>query len=133
MNKEPNPSDSQLLLYQSPSGDIKLDVHLESETVWLKKFGISEFQQKAPDFCINSTYKEFPQVGADSVVRNFRTTAPNGKEFDKSPTWGGNTIKNVCTYSHIGETLSPQSINPDERKTGMSEFPTHHPAWGRFI
>jgi len=78
-------NNSQLLIYQSPSGDIKLDVRLESETVWLtqdhmaelfgkskstinehiknifeegelvesevmKKFGISEFQQKAPNF-----------------------------------------------------------------------------------
>jgi hypothetical protein len=78
-------NNSQLLIYQSPSGDIKLDVRLESETVWLtqdhmaelfgksksninehiknifeegelvendvmKKFGISEFQQKTPNF-----------------------------------------------------------------------------------
>lgn len=85
MNNELSRSDSQLLLYQSPSGDIKLDVRLESETVWLtqdhmaelfgkskstinehiknifaegelvendvmKKFGISEFQQKTPNF-----------------------------------------------------------------------------------
>jgi hypothetical protein len=28
-------NNSQLLIYQSPSGDIKLDVRLESETVWL--------------------------------------------------------------------------------------------------
>jgi len=76
---------SQLLIYQSPGGDIKVDVHLENETVWLtqdhmaelfgkakstinehikniiaegeleesdvvKKFGISEFQQKTPNF-----------------------------------------------------------------------------------
>jgi hypothetical protein len=26
---------TQLLIYQSPSGDIKLDVRLEAETVWL--------------------------------------------------------------------------------------------------
>jgi hypothetical protein len=117
MNESNN---SQLLIYQSPSCDIKIDV--------MKKFGISEFQQKTPDFGNNSTCKEFLVVRADSVVRNFRTTAPHGKEFDKSPIWGRNTGKNVCTYSHIGETLSPQSINPDEQRTGMSEFPTHHSA-----
>ncbi|MBP7462215.1 MAG: virulence RhuM family protein [Candidatus Delongbacteria bacterium] len=85
MAKELSPSVSQLLIYQSPSGDIKIDVRLESETVWLtqdhmaelfgkskstinehiknifaegelvendvmKKFGISEFQQKTPNF-----------------------------------------------------------------------------------
>ena len=76
---------SQLLIYKSPDGQIKIDVHLKDETVWLtqdhmaelfgkarstinehiknifaegelvesnvmKKFGISEFQQKAPNF-----------------------------------------------------------------------------------
>ncbi len=85
MNSEQPSSDSQLLIYQTPSGDIKLEVRLENETVWLtqdhmaelfgkskstinehiknifaeselvenavmKKFGISEFQQKTPNF-----------------------------------------------------------------------------------
>ena len=75
----------EILLYKSPGGDIKIDVRLENETVWLtqdhmaelfgkakstinehikniiaegelvesdvvKKFGISEFQQKTPNF-----------------------------------------------------------------------------------
>jgi hypothetical protein len=78
---------SEILIYQNTSGDIKIDVRLEEETVWLtqeqmatlfgkakstinehiknifeeneleesatmKKFGISEFQQKAP-YCYN--------------------------------------------------------------------------------
>ncbi len=77
--------DSQLLIYQTDEGDIRLDVRLEEETVWLtqeqmatlfgkakstinehiqnifkegelneyaalKKFGISEFQQKTPNY-----------------------------------------------------------------------------------
>jgi hypothetical protein len=76
---------SDILIYQNNQGDIKLDVRLEEETVWLtqdqiavlfgkskstinehikniysegelvesqslKKFGISEFQQKAPNY-----------------------------------------------------------------------------------
>ena len=74
---------SEILIYQNPDGNIKIDVRLDEETVWLtqdqmatlfgkakstinehikniyeereleeaatmKKFGISEFQQKAP-------------------------------------------------------------------------------------
>ena len=74
---------SEIIIYQTKEGDIKIDVRLEDETVWLtqdqmsalfgkakstinehikniyeereleetstmKKFGISEFQQKAP-------------------------------------------------------------------------------------
>ncbi len=76
---------SEILIYQNPNGNIKIDVRLEEETVWLtqeqmallfgkakstinehiknvyseneliesttmKKFGISEFQQKAPNY-----------------------------------------------------------------------------------
>ena len=78
-------NNSELLIYQAPDGQIKIDVRLEDETVWLtqdhmaqlfgkakstinehirnvfaegelvesdvmKKFGISEFQQKAPNY-----------------------------------------------------------------------------------
>jgi hypothetical protein len=50
---------SQLLLYQSHTCDIKLDA--------MKKFGISEFQQKKPTFHDNSTCKEFLQVRVDSA------------------------------------------------------------------
>lgn len=76
-------NNSEIIIYQNPEGNIKIDVRLEEETVWLtqdqmatlfgkakstinehikniyeekeleesattKKFGISEFQQKAP-------------------------------------------------------------------------------------
>ncbi|MDA3812484.1 MAG: RhuM family protein [Spirochaetaceae bacterium] len=80
-----NNNNPHLLIYKSPNGEIKIDVQLENETVWLiqdqmaelfnkakstinehirnifnegelveeqviKKFGISEFQQKTPNF-----------------------------------------------------------------------------------
>ena len=41
--------DSQLLIYQSSSGDIKLKGELVENDV-MKKFGNSEFQQKTPNF-----------------------------------------------------------------------------------
>ena len=78
-------NESEILIYQNPGGDVRVDVRLEDETVWLtqdhmallfgkakstinehiknifaegelvegavmKKFGNSEFQQKAPNF-----------------------------------------------------------------------------------
>lgn len=30
-----NPNNSQILIYQSSEGKIKVDVHLDDETVWL--------------------------------------------------------------------------------------------------
>jgi hypothetical protein len=37
---------SQLLIYQTPSGDIKLDVRLENETVWLTQAQMAELFNK---------------------------------------------------------------------------------------
>lgn len=41
-------NNSQLLIYQSPTGDIKIDVRLENETVWLTQKLISELFQVKP-------------------------------------------------------------------------------------
>ena len=96
-------NESEILIYQNPAGEIRLDVRLEDETVWLtqdhmaelfgkakstinehiknifaegelieadviKKFGISEFQQKAPyyynlDVIISVGYRVRSQQG----------------------------------------------------------------------
>lgn len=106
MNEITTPNNSQLLLYRSPSGDIKIDVRLENETVWLtqdlmaelfckakstinehiknifdegelvekdvvKKFGISEFQQKSPNF-----------YNLDVIISvGYRVKSPQGTQF----------------------------------------------------
>ena len=41
-------NNSQLLIYQSPSGDIKIDVRLENETVWLTQKLMAELFQVKP-------------------------------------------------------------------------------------
>jgi hypothetical protein len=47
-------NNSQLLIYQSPSGDIKLDVRLESETVWLTQKHMAElFQTSVPNISMH--------------------------------------------------------------------------------
>lgn len=97
---------SEILLYQNQSGDIKIDVRLEDETVWLtqdqlatlfgkakstinehiknifeekeleetatmKKFGISEFQQKAPNY-----------YNLDVIISvGYRVKSPQGTQF----------------------------------------------------
>ena len=41
-------NNSQPLIYQSPSGDIKIDVRLENETVWLTQKHMAELFQVKP-------------------------------------------------------------------------------------
>ena len=77
-------NNSQLLIYQSPSGDIKLDVRLESETVWLTQAHLCELFQKSKATIsehISHIFEE-GELNEDSVVRNFRTTASDGKMYD---------------------------------------------------
>jgi hypothetical protein len=84
MDNELNPSDSQLLIYQTPTGDIKLDVRLESETVWLTQAHLCDLFQKSKATVsehISHIFEE-GELKEDSVVRNFRTTASDGKMYD---------------------------------------------------
>src|SRR5665648_62935 len=96
----------EMLIYQAPNGNIKIDVCLEDETVWLtqdqmgllfgkakstinehiqnifkegeleeslslKKFGNSEFQQKAPNY-----------YNLDVIISvGYRVKSPQGTQF----------------------------------------------------
>jgi hypothetical protein len=50
-------NNSQLLIYQSPSGDIKLDVRLEIETVWLTQDHMAELFGKSKSMLIRKSKK----------------------------------------------------------------------------
>jgi len=83
MDKELVPKESQFILYASPDGQVKIDVFLQNETVWLT-------QKKMADlFCIeahtvNYHIKEIFDSGElkeDSVIRKIRITAADGKSY----------------------------------------------------
>ena len=78
------PNSGEILIYQSPNGNIKIDVCLEDETVWLTQAHLCElFQKSKPTISehISNIFKE-GELTEDSVVRKFRTTAPDGKSYD---------------------------------------------------
>ena len=77
-------SNSQLLIYQSPGGDIKIDVRLENETVWLTQAHMAELFNKDKRTIsehIRNIFSE-GELMENAVVRNFRTTAADGKNYD---------------------------------------------------
>ena len=79
--QEPN---SEILIYLNPEGNIKIDVRLEEETVWLTQAQLCELFQKAKA-TISEHIKNIFSEGElieNSVVRNFRTTASDGKTYD---------------------------------------------------
>jgi hypothetical protein len=75
---------SQVILYQSEDGRTKLDVRLENQTVWLNQKQLTELFGKAKG-TISEHIKhifEDGELAQDSVVRLFRTTAADGKQYE---------------------------------------------------
>lgn len=75
---------SEILIYQNQSGDIKIDVRLEEETVWLTQAQMGQLfgkDKRTISEHIGNVFKE-GELDSVSVVRNFRTTAADGKNYD---------------------------------------------------
>ena len=74
---------SEILIYQNPDGNIKIDVRLEDETVWLTQEQIQNLFGKSKATIsehIKNVFEE-GELNKDAVVRNFRTTASDGKNY----------------------------------------------------
>jgi len=71
---------SEILIYQNPDGNIKIDVRLEEETIWLTQIQLCELFQKSKATIIEHIKNEFDEVelGASATVRNFRTVQTEG-------------------------------------------------------
>ncbi|MGP8322178.1 MAG: virulence RhuM family protein [Methanosarcinaceae archaeon] len=75
---------SEILIYQNPNGNIKIDVRLEDETVWLTQAQIALLFNKGRTTItehIQNIFKE-GELEENSVCRNFRHTANDGKNYD---------------------------------------------------
>lgn len=75
---------SEILIYNNEQGNVKVDVRLEDETVWLTQAQLVELFQKSRATIsehIKNVFTEGELI-ENSVVRNFRTTASDGKSYD---------------------------------------------------
>ena len=75
---------SNILIYQNENGNIKVDVRFEDGSVWLSQAQICEVFGKAKS-TISEHIKaifEDEELNRDSVVRNYRTTASDGKNYN---------------------------------------------------
>ena len=73
----------EIIIYQSADGKNKLDVKLENETVWLSQSQLVDLYQTSKSNIsehIKNIFNE-GELSADSVVRKFRTTAADGKNY----------------------------------------------------
>ena len=74
-------NNSEILIYQNSEGNIKIDVRLEEESVWLTQAQLCELFQKSKATIsehIKNVFEE-GELEASATVRNFRTVQTEGK------------------------------------------------------
>lgn len=80
--------DNQLLIYQTEDGEIKLDVRVEDETVWLSQSQMAQLfgkDKRTISEHIRNIFKE-GELNEELVIRKFRTTTQHGAIADKTQT-----------------------------------------------
>ena len=74
---------SNILIYQNENGNIKVDVRFEDGSVWLSQSQLCEVFGKAKSTIsehIKAIFEE-EELDKNTVVRNYRTTASDGKNY----------------------------------------------------
>lgn len=76
--------ESSIIMYQTEDGQTKIETRLENETVWLTQAQLCELFQKSKATISEhiKTIFEEGELEENSVVRKFRTTATDGKQYD---------------------------------------------------
>ena len=79
-------SNSEIIIYQNLDGNIKIEVQLVEETVWLTQAQLCELFQKSKATISEHIKNVFAEGELDEklVVRNFRTTTQHGAMADKT-------------------------------------------------
>lgn len=74
---------SEIIIYQTEDGQVKLDVRLEDETVWLTQQQLATLLQTSKQNIGQHLKNIFAEGELDeiSVVKNFFTTAADGKQY----------------------------------------------------
>lgn len=74
---------SQLIIYQTENGNVKIDVRFQNDTVWLTQQLMAELFQTSKQnisLHIKNIFEE-GELDMDSVVKELLTTATDGKSY----------------------------------------------------
>lgn len=77
---------SDFILYTSHDGEVRVDVFVNDETVWLTQKAMQELFDRSKSTVsehISNIFKE-GELEENQVVRKFRTTADDGKDYEVS-------------------------------------------------
>ncbi len=78
-------SQGEIVIYLADGGDTKIDVRFVDETVWLTQAQLYELYQTSKSNVREHFQHQFieeRESDEDSVVRKFRTTAADGKQYN---------------------------------------------------
>ncbi|MCK4827974.1 virulence RhuM family protein [bacterium] len=83
MMKNKKLPDNQIAFYQSPDGSVNIEVLYEEENIWLTQRKIAElFDTTKQNISLHlKNIFEEGELQADSVVKDFLTTAADGKKY----------------------------------------------------
>ena len=84
MSKEIDKIKGEILIYKTDDGNTKIDVIMVDGTVWLSQAQLCELYQSSKSNISEHIKNIFidGELQADSVVRKFRTTAKDGKNYN---------------------------------------------------
>jgi hypothetical protein len=74
---------SGFLLYNAPDGEVRIEVALEDETVWLTQKAMAELfgiEVQTINYHLKEVFKS-GELQEDSVIRKIRITAADGKKY----------------------------------------------------
>jgi len=80
------PGNADFILYTSQDGEVRVDVFVNDETVWLTQKAMQELFDRSKSTVsehISHIFKE-GELNENAVVRKFRTTADDGKDYEVS-------------------------------------------------
>jgi hypothetical protein len=76
-------TNSEIILYTTPKGDVKIEVFLQDETVWLTQRAMGELfgvETHTVNYHLKEIFKS-NELEEDSVIRKIRITAADGKKY----------------------------------------------------
>jgi len=83
LSDEYNPGKGQFLVYEAEDGQVKIDVHLKDEPVWLTQQLVADLFQTTKQNIGQHLKNVFAEgeLLENSVVKKFFTTAGDGKKY----------------------------------------------------
>ncbi len=84
MTDKPDNRPPQIIIYETDDKIARVSVRLEDETVWLTNLQLAQLFQVSKSTVSEHIKNIFDggELSPDAVVRNFRTTAADGKTYD---------------------------------------------------